>query len=216
MYTKLDILNYFKWENLAKRYEFLDKHFECDFGDTIIDCGAQYGDISFYFHTKVGESGMVYAIEPCESVFQCLCESVRYLDIKNVVPLRIALSNKEKIERLYHSDRSKAAYSIVSGFDTQNNEFERVPAMTLDKIVKTHNIKQIDGVYMNIEGSEYICIDGMKETLEKFKPFILICDHIKSMPLGEYKDLRSILNSFGYEIIYDGIKSGVDNKVIAK
>lgn len=211
MTTTKQVLDYFNWINLPKRYAVLDNKFKVSNGDTVIDCGAQYGDISLYMSCKVGITGKVYAIEASARIFPFLVNNSKFNNTTNIVPILRAISNCNKVFRLYHSP-SPSGYSILEGAKGQiKEEFERIRGSTLDSIVKEYNINKVDAIYMNIEGSEYLAIDGMEETITKFKPFLYIYEHKE---FNTKIDIKRKLEKLGYESVdYD---SEISNLLIAE
>lgn len=208
MITTKQALDFFNWENLPERYSVLDKRFKVKKGDTVIDCGAQYGDISLYMASKVGDSGKVYAIEASPRIFSYLKGNSKTLDITNIYPILRAISNCKKIGKLYGAP-SPSGFSILEDFPNKiNNEFERTPFSTLDYIVEEYKIDRIDGIYMNIEGAEYVAIDGMIELIKKFKPFLYIQEHIHHVTDEYYykNNIKDKLKNFGYNIVYNEIE----------
>jgi FkbM family methyltransferase len=207
MITTKQALSYFNWKNLPMRYAVLDEKFKVKEGDTVIDCGAQYGDISLYMASKVGDTGKVYAIEASPSIFPYLKHNSTALGITNVYPILRAVSNCNEMGRLYGSP-SPSGYSILEGTPNQiKDKFERIRCSTLDSIVEEYHIDRVDGIYMNMEGAEYLAIDGMIELIKRFKPFLHIQEHIHDITEEYYykNSLKSKLRNFGYKIIYDEI-----------
>jgi len=207
MITTQQVLDYFNWKNLPERYSVLDKRFKVKQGDTIIDCGAQYGDISLYMASKVGDFGKVYAVEASASIFPYLQNNSKIFEINNIYPILRAISNCNKIGRLYGSP-SPSGFSILENTPNQIKEqFERIRCSTLDTIVEEYKIDRIDGIYMNIEGAEYLAIDGMAKLIKKFKPFLYIHDHIHDITEEFYykNNIKNKLERLGYAIIYDEI-----------
>jgi FkbM family methyltransferase len=74
-------------------------------GDTVIDVGANIGDLAICAARSVGPSGLVYAIEPHPRVFEFLRDNIALNGLtRHIVPWHLALGAAEGTATL--SDRS--------------------------------------------------------------------------------------------------------------
>ena len=65
-------------------------------GDVVIDCGANIGYYSLLFSKLVGDSGKVFAFEPDPTNFSLLQKNLKENNIKNVIALNLAVSDKNE------------------------------------------------------------------------------------------------------------------------
>jgi len=188
------------------RYNHLDEVLDIKNGDVVIDCGAHQGDTSMYFSHKVGENGKVYAIEIERGNCERLNKNLNEMNLKNVTIVNVGIADKRCTYPLYDSPWS-STYNIFKNSTKTRNKLKPIPCEcdTLDNIVNVLGINRIDFIYMNMEGAEYLAIDGMKEVLTKFKPKLYISDHAKYLPKSFVKkhNIREKLKNYGYNIIQD-------------
>ncbi|MEM2240339.1 MAG: FkbM family methyltransferase [Candidatus Bathyarchaeia archaeon] len=98
--SESDILRYFKPKD----------------GWIVADVGANVGWYTLIASRKVGPKGKVLAIEPEPRNFQTLCKNIHDNRLKNVIPLRIALSDRDSYIPLKISS-SPAQHSIVTSYE---------------------------------------------------------------------------------------------------
>jgi len=197
MISRQELLDAIKWKSVEENYKQLDKFIDISPGDYIFDCGACHGEISFYLLTRTGENGKVYSIEAESDNYNILCKSIDLLNIgKHVIPIHLAVSNKKSVIKLYKSNH-KTRHSIFQNLMEDRTYYELTKSDTLDSIQRRYNIPKIDYIYMNIEGAEYLALEGMKNILEKYKPSLCIDDHKNDI----FKfDIPTLLKSYGYEV----------------
>lgn len=133
-------------------------------GDVVIDGGAYLADWTVALAKKVGQSGIVYAIEPNPIALEALKFNVK--DLPQVRVYDRALS--------YCGDKN----NYIIDYNTEN-----VGASFLVKKEKGTNFSMcIDSLPLvrlnllkaDIEGMELHMLNGASETIEKFKPIIVM------------------------------------------
>jgi FkbM family methyltransferase len=141
-------------------------------GDTAIDCGACFGGTSLFFASCVGPKGTVYS-------FEFMDDNVEVFS-RNMV-LNPALSNRiNLIEAPVWSKSGDAVYVTGRGPAAQVTSQEiagakKVSSVSIDDLVRTHSIKRVDFIKMDIEGAEHAALSGAIETIKRFKPRLAIC-----------------------------------------
>lgn len=136
---------------IGKNYH-LDK-IDFHHGDTIIDCGANIGDLKLYF--EVNNLLVEYiGIEPSFDEFKCL--------EKNVYPSKVynaALwSSNQKIDFYLSSSNADSSIFQPSKFD----EITQVDALRADSIFS----KNIRLLKLEAEGAEFEVLQGCSEILD--------------------------------------------------
>ena len=168
-------------------------------GWTVVDAGAHIGWYTLIASKKVGSKGKVLAIEPEPRNFSILCKNIRDNKLMNVIPLRIALSDKDGYERLAMSP-SPAMHSIMPN----SNYAILVKARKMDSLLKELDIKQIDLFKMDVEDAEFKVLKGSKNILKNGTRLIIesgrpIVTQEYLRPLG-YKTKRiDKANLFAYK-----------------
>jgi len=69
-------------------------------GKIIIDIGAHIGKYSI-IASKINPNAKIYAIEPEKDNFNLLNKNIKLNKVKNIFPIKVALSDKKGVARLY-------------------------------------------------------------------------------------------------------------------
>ena len=138
--------------------------------DVIIDCGACIGDTALLFASLINQNGSVHVFDPINLHIK-LCELQIELNPwakEKILLNNVGVSNKKNISiEPQHIKNISPAQQINSTFST----------LTLDEYTK--NLKKVDYIKMDIEGSELKALTGAQETIKKFKPKLAICGYHK-------------------------------------
>ena len=148
------------WEPAAQRlYQELLKP-----GQTVYDLGANTGVHSMLFAKLVGQSGVVYAIEPLPANAQEIVEVLSLNRISNVQIVEKAVSDGAG-----HALFRLGAHAKVGTLSTrgeQSDETIEVGVETLDGLVDA-GLRPPEFIKMDIEGTEGAALHGGKGLLEK-------------------------------------------------
>lgn len=178
--------SYFTFEQEEK--SFRDQYWDVKPDDVVFDIGASYGAYSL---TACAMGAVVYAFEPEITVFKDLVQNIIINDWNNkCFPENIGIwncSDNINMEN-YAPHWPKQTISGIYAMDT------------IDNLVKNKNLKRLDWVKIDIEGAEVNAIQGGLETINSFKPKLLIECHIfldKEIP----NKIKSMLTSYDFEEI---------------
>ena len=209
------------WENhLALIYQHLIKP-----GDIVIDAGANIGGHTLNFAHSVGDEGKVIAFEPQSFIFNILTTNILINNFTSrVLQHKLALSNNI-IKQNLNPIEFREPYSKEKGHGWHLNhnpisvnyggreigeyEGEEVITTTID----TLNLKRLNLIKMDIQGSELNALKGGSKTIKKHKPIIFIENYAhKNLP----EDIKVIktLKSWGYEGYRLLIEGGNDDDCI--
>jgi FkbM family methyltransferase len=134
-------------------------------GDVVIDGGACTGDSAAVFSNSVGASGEVWAFDPVKEHCDLMEKNILLYSYKNVKVMPFGLSNVNLL----------APPISVNGF---NPGFRvggiEVPTRSLDSMFISGEVKKIDYIKMDIEGSELNAINGAIGVINRFKPKLAI------------------------------------------
>lgn len=174
----------------------------------ILDVGANIGEITLIAAKRVGSHGRVYAFEPIDKIANKLVQHVELNSLTQVNIHRCALGNEpNKQIPIYSScgqqvsDKHEGLGSLYSK-NSQEQPIQYVELTTMDLWVSKHpEINTIDLIKIDIEGAELACLQGAKETLNKFKPKIIIEIQDFSAKQAGYKasDIIDLLSDLEYE-----------------
>jgi len=193
---------------VIEQYRYEDKA-RPEPGDVVFDVGAYVGDTALWFSKLIGPEGKVYAFEPEPANFTKLTANIRRTEVKNIIPLQLALSDQE------------AEMVVTSGGGSstlaKNGEGTSVNVTTIDNFVKNSGLSSVDFIKMDVEGFESHILTGARETLKEQSPKLAVCvyhrgdDLIKlpAMILGanpNYKlYLRHCTPTWGDTVMYASI-----------
>ena len=159
-------------------------------GKTVLDIGANIGIYSYWMSQAVGNTGRVDAFEAQPELETWLLDLKRTFKLTNLNIVNKALSDKPGKQTLY---RSFVGAGGASFHYMNNNELEiQVEKITLDDYIKENGIANVAFIKCDVEGHELSVFEGARDTLEKYKPYLLFECHDECARRGE---LFSFLNN---------------------
>lgn len=189
-------------------------------GDDTLDVGANYGYYTHRLASYVGEQGKVFAFEPVPFTHRACDLVMKYFRLRNskLFPYGVGNENKKVQFNVPVADFGgiSAGLAHISG---RNNEQEgketfynfNKESLVDCEIVKVDDfllpeLKNLSFVKIDIEGAEYFALQGMKNTLEKFRPVVLV--EIQPFFLNGYnikeESLKNFIKELGYKTyLYD-------------
>jgi FkbM family methyltransferase len=130
-------------------------------GDYVIDGGGCLGDTALAFAADVGPKGRVYTFDPmlrhCEimrEAFQMNTNLASHIDLFDV-----GLSNENKARDDAHS--TTTAVNFGARLE------EGLPTRTIDSLVDSAQIKRVDLIKLDVEGSELGALQGGENALRR-------------------------------------------------
>jgi FkbM family methyltransferase len=173
----------------------------------LIDIGASVGAWTFNIAKRGFE---VYAYEPSPKAYEVLCKRAK--KYCNVHAFSYALGDKDTIGRL--------GYTAFSLSGTMDEEIHIPGGNTID--IALHKldslcITQVGVIKIDTEGYEVPILRGAKDTIQKWKPTLIIEIHqgtgeaLKSFS-EELNRITSILKEFGYNWWVHYRPNGLRNK----
>ena len=133
----------------------------------IVDSGAWIGDNAIPWAKNI--QGIVYAIDPSKSNCNFIHRVCELNNITNIKLFETALSNTEEILK---TDETLDHCTFIHGGSTEVN------STTLNKLLYTNEITDIDFVHLDVEGMEFKVIQGMSDIIEKYQPIIAFEQHL--------------------------------------
>ncbi len=169
----------------------------------VIDIGAHIGAFSVPAGLEL-KKGKVLACEPDPHNFRLLVKNIRLNGLKNVTPLRTAVSSVKRKKRFYASMDNP----VLSGFTRPGGRCKKmtVAALTLKDLLGTRSAQLVK---IDAEGSEY-------DILFAFPG--LVRDRIKNLIVEAHftgrnrpSELVNFLRSLGFSV---SVKGGSGNPVL--
>ena len=204
----LDILTTGNYEPLETKL-FLNNVHE---RDIVFDIGAHIGWYSLNV-AREKKDVSIFSFEPDIEVFQLLEKNVSYNKFNDKIRLNnLAVGEKEGI-LLFESEEIDDLSHVT---DKRTKNTTEVKCISLDYFVRKEKLSCVDAIKCDIEGAEYFALKGAKDTIEKFKPIILIeiveswCNRYNYKPIVIFNFMNHLGYSY-YKIKRDGkieIESG--------
>jgi len=133
-------------------------------GDHVIDGGGCFGDTALAFAQDVGPSGWVYTFDPMLKH----CEIMR-----EAFQMNVALASRIDLfdVGLASTDRRRdASHSSPQPINPGARLEEGLPTRTIDSLVDSNEIKRIDLIKLDIEGSELAALQGGEKSIRRWRP----------------------------------------------
>jgi len=162
--------------------------------EIVIDCGAAFG---CYTLAALAQGAIVHAFEPSDSI--------------EILTKNVKLNGWEKRCHIYKSvlwDGTEYPETLLRDVFCRSYP-SKIPLTysTLD----SYKLNQISMMKLDVEGAELGLIRGGLNTINQFKPTLLIEDHDGISPgspvsdypasIGSSRQIHNLLQSIGYEII---------------
>lgn len=172
-------------------------------GNIVLDIGANIGYYTLVFSKLVDVEGKVFAFEPELENFRLLEKNVLLNKYSNVILENVALSNKNGTAKLYLSEERNGMHRIYPSHFCQEKYLE-VDMISLDDYFKNKTLnKEISFIKIDVEGSEFGVLQGMKNLLEKNKHLKILIEFNPS-GIKEFganpKDVLNLLQQYGFKI----------------
>lgn len=163
-------------------------------GDIVIDAGGCFGDTALYFAHKAGASGKVFS-------FEFMPDNIKVF--KQNLALNPSLASRVEIvpnplwsssaERLYVEGAGTGAHITST---PKNSSSLQVDTMSIDNLVKSKGLNQVDFIKMDIEGAELAALKGAIETISTYKPKLAICVYHQ---LADFWEIAQWIDSLGLD-----------------
>ncbi len=163
----------------------------------VIDIGANYGLYTLSSAKKIGNEGKLWAFEPTGSVAECLSESIKVNNFKNITLLKAGLSNHDGEAKL--SLNPNAELNSLNTPVDENSKFETIELKTLDSSLEEFEWDSIDFIKLDAEGEEVRILEGGSKCLDKLSPVVMY-----ELKHGDQVNLSLInkFDEFGYKSYY--------------
>ena len=187
----------FNYSALPERYRVMERTFEIQEDDIIIDGGAYQGDMAIYFSLKVPK-GLVYSFEPFTINRLGILNLIAKYNLYNVRLLPYALWDKNEYIPFYLSDYNNACSPLKEFRKVNPKKKITVMSGTLDRIVSFFEIPKVNHIWLNIEGSEVKAIEGAKDTLKNNDCDIIVSTHKINEKHSTTEDVIKLLEDYGF------------------
>ncbi|MBB3108136.1 FkbM family methyltransferase [Paenibacillus phyllosphaerae] len=172
-------------------------------GDIVFDIGANFGWHATLFSERVGEEGQVHAFEPVSSIHEDAAANLRLNNCQNVRLNREALSDRSGTGTM-HIPKARGGTYAALRMDSREDSFTVEPCRleTLDHYCQQHELRSIQLVKIDTEGSELLILQGAERMLAAYKPVLLIETDRRMIGKfgGSIEEMARYVKRLGYSI----------------
>lgn len=175
----------------------------------IFDVGAFDGSISLKY-AGLFPSSLIYSFEPFPESFSKLVEKTS--EYSNILPVNKGVGDFVGFAK-FNSNKFSQTNSLLNSHKLANKVWGKnlldkkkvinVELTTIDSFVEKHNIKKIDILKIDTQGSEYLVLKGAKESLKR-GIVKLIYTEIIMLPTYEnqldFDEFIKLMKSFGFRL----------------
>jgi FkbM family methyltransferase len=163
-----------------------------------IDVGANVGHHSL-FMSKFCEE--VHSFEPYDRVKDILMSKLSFNNCSNIIVHNVGLGAKSEFLDFYAPvGRNIATGSFMAEHAKNNNiKIGKLEIVEGDFYISKLNLRKIDLIKIDVEGFEKYVLLGLKDTLKKYRPFVVMEYSRVTRNNLTIQELREILPS-GYSI----------------
>ena len=159
-----------------KIYERVVTHYFNNYlkkGYIVFDIGANIGWFSLIASRRIGDKGKVFSFEPEPLNYEVLIKNIDLNGLKNIIPIRKAVSNFIGEVDLNISSINKGAHTLLPTNDKYRSF--KVETITIDSFINENNVSP-NVIKMDIEGAEPLALAGMNNLLSKTDELIIFSE----------------------------------------
>lgn len=149
--------------------------------DVFVDIGAHIGTFALPVARRLAGAGRVIAFEPAADTAALLKQNASENGIDCLEVVRAALGSVTTTGRLRESASGNYLRQDlgVRSLHGTGRVVAEVPVIPFDKWVAGSMPERLDIVKIDVEGSEYEVLEGMRETLRTYRPRLLIVEVVE-------------------------------------
>jgi len=169
---------------------------------TILDVGASMGVFSIYAATSA-RNVKIYAFEPCNDSFDLMLENVRANHQEGQIKcfnLAVAADSQPRI--LFLEDTAFFFPTLIVQQPETSPRQINVSCITLEEIIEANDLKKIDLLKMDCEGSEYEILYSTPETSFRRISEIRLEYHNLDVHRRNVESLQDFLKCKSYAVTY--------------
>ena len=154
-------------------------------GSTVVDVGANIGDLTVPLARTVGTTGRVYAIESHPEVFNVLCANLALNGLHNVKPINAFVATSDEVET---GSKFWGKFAYVSEKWTPQY-------LALDAI----ELAACDLIKIDVDGKELEVLRSGEMQIEKYRPILYLENDVReaSAELFAY-----LIDTLGYRLYW--------------
>lgn len=175
-------------------------------GMICMDAGANIGEMTLHMASRAQPGGLVYAFEPVPHEYNRLVAHIERNGLGYAAkPFDIALSNTKGPISIAFSPEDADNQALASIVNTSRKELTRrieIQACTLDAFVEQHGITRIDFMKIDIQGGEWLLLEGGAQVFSTLSPDLLMeISPLDLQAIGrDSRQLMQMVEGFGYSV----------------
>jgi FkbM family methyltransferase len=124
---------------------------------TILDIGAHKGFFALYAASNCGPQSKIICLEPANSNYSILSKTINANNIQNIITINKGVASKKGKMNLYlfSAANNSTCKEYEQILNKSADEYEIIEVLTLADVIKEFELKSIDFVKIDCEGSEY-------------------------------------------------------------
>lgn len=170
--------------------------------DTVLDVGANLGEVALNLAKIVGESGQVFAFEPFPATLAKLKKNCSLNFFQNIEIIENGLGDERSVFSMIEADQHNTGMNRISADEKSGKAATQIEVIKLDDFTVEKGLRKIDFIKIDVEGFEMKVLRGSERTLREFKPklFIEIDDNNLKSQKSSAHELILFLENFSYSI----------------
>lgn len=178
------------------------------FGHTIIDIGANVGNVTLETAKIVGSKGKVHSFEPDPENYLRLETNLNLNQFSNIIPNKLGLGDAAGTFMIANVNPNNKGMNRIINENTNNFKSQQIQVITLDNYVFERKLNSVDLIKIDVEGFEYYVLKGGVKVINTFHPtfFIELDDNNLIEQGSSAKELVRLLEECGYAIIHSETK----------
>ncbi len=163
-------------------------------GMVVYDLGCNVGFFAVIMARLVGSNGRVVAFDPLPAHIEACAHNARLNALENVTTVTAAVGAVSEMREFQITRLATASHLAREGAarPLEYVRSEMVRVMTIDEYVYDQGNQPPDFIKMDVEGEEINAIEGMRKTLNEYRPTLLCEVH------GQSKQMADALAELGY------------------
>jgi len=167
----------------------------------LIDCGCNYGFYSLYT-ASLSDRNSVIAIEASPTTAKDFEKNLNLNKFNNIVLKNCAVSDNDDIAINFNESKNDWESSLTHS-EFVESKVSKIRTQKIDTIIKDEKLNDYSLlIKLDIEGHELQALEGAKNTIEKYKPIIIIelSTYIFNKNDKAFDRLKFFLTEFDYSI----------------
>ncbi|WP_372655837.1 FkbM family methyltransferase [Halobacteriovorax sp.] len=204
-------------ESSFVNYEKIDKDLIENYirdEDVFFDIGANIGHFSFYFKRKM--MGLkCFLFEPHPVLASCIRKTVEVSGFKDININQIALSNENSKLQFFEDTFNDGGHSLICSMISKRSKKGKsfdVTAVTLDEYLKTLDVQRIDFMKVDVQGAEFMFLEGAAKTISKFGPKIFV--ELDNRKVLEFWEKLETLTEQSFKLVSPHISEEINKENI--